>query len=317
MIHEVFAPLVGQSAAIELLIQAVNRDRIAPAYLFAGPDGVGRSLAARCFAALLLHGSAHRIHQRNHPDLLWVEPTYLHQGNRFTAQEAAEKGLMRKTTPLIRLEQIREISQFLSRPPLEAPRSLVVLEQAETMPEAAANALLKTLEEPGRATLILLAPSTDALLPTLVSRCQRIPFYRLSETDLLKVLQRSAPVEILNYPELLTIAQGSPGAAIAAFNQLQQIPDELLRALCPPPKTLREALELAQQIAKGLELDTQIWLASYLQQRYWQASLQANQLSDRPLKLLEQARKHLRGYVQPRLVWEVTLMALQTDKFVS
>ncbi len=73
------------------------------------------------------------------------------------------------------IEQIREITNFLSRPPLESSRSVVVIEQADTMTESAANALLKTLEEPGKATLILIAPSPSSLLPTLVSRCQHIP----------------------------------------------------------------------------------------------------------------------------------------------
>jgi hypothetical protein len=92
-----------------------------------------------------------RVRQRNHPDLLWVEPTYMNQGKRLSTKEAEEAGLKRKAPPQIRLEQVREIGEFLSRPPLEAGRSVVVLEQAETMGEGAANGLLKTLEEPGKA----------------------------------------------------------------------------------------------------------------------------------------------------------------------
>ena len=119
---------------------------------------------------------------------MWVQPTYQYQGQRLTAVEAAEKRLKRKAPPIIRLEQIREITQFLGRPPLDAPRNMVVLEEAETMAEAAANALLKTLEEPGQATLILIAPSLESVLPTLVSRCQRIPFYRLDASSVAQIL---------------------------------------------------------------------------------------------------------------------------------
>ena len=134
-----FARLVGQNQAIELLTQAVNQKRVAPAYLFTGPDGVGRSLAAQCFIEQLFCVSVpknmqqqvqNRLQLGNHPDVLWVQPTYLHQGQRMKATEAADAGLKRKAPPVIRTDQIREIASFLSRSPLEAPPSVVVLEQA-------------------------------------------------------------------------------------------------------------------------------------------------------------------------------------------
>ncbi|MBD2329701.1 DNA polymerase III subunit delta' [Alkalinema sp. FACHB-956] len=308
----VFAPLIGQPAAIELLTQAVSRDRIAPAYLFTGANGIGKRLTAQCFLQLLLSPNhsptpalTRRIQQRNHPDLLWVEPTYLHQGKRLTAQEAEAAGAKRKTPPIIRLEQIREISQFLSRPPLEAPRSVIVLEAAHTMPEAAANGLLKTLEEPGQATLILLAPSPEALLPTIVSRCQTIPFYRLSPDQVADVLRHTDRADILNQPEILDLAQGSPGDAIAQWEKLQTIPPDLLTLLTQRPTSLRDALTIAKQIAKTLDTEAQLWLLDYLQQTYWRSTTNLSLLQP-----LEQAKKHLAAYVQPQLVWEVALMKL-------
>lgn len=344
-----FQPLLGQAQAIELLTQAVQKDRIAPAYLFVGPDGVGRSLAARCFLELLLAptgdaglwveegdglglagGTAlagrrptpianpaalrQRIAQGNHPDLLWVEPTYLHQGQRLSAREAAAAGVKRKAPPQIRLEQIREVSQFLGRAPLMAPRSVVVIEQAETMAEAAANGLLKTLEEPGQATLILLAPTLDALLPTLVSRCQRIPFYRLSPDCLAQVLVTAGYGHLVQtsddpvYATVLAMAQGSPGAAIAHYEQLQSLPPDLLQAVQSPPRSLREALDLARQIHQTLESEQQYWLLDYLQHCYWHP--QPGYDPSPILHTLEKAKTALRSYVQPRLVWEVTLMQL-------
>lgn len=313
-----FAPLVGQDQAVELLTQAVIQNRIAPAYLFAGPDGVGRSLAARCFIELLFCVNVptpkqqqvqSRLQGGNHPDLLWVQPTYLHQGQRVGAVEAQAAGLKRKAPPVIRLEQVREITQFLSRPPLEALRSLVVLEQAETMAEGAANALLKTLEEPGQATLILIAPSSESLLPTLVSRCQRIPFYRLDSVNMAQVLRQTGHQEILAQPKVLALAQGSPGEAIASGQQLKAIPSDLLQAVIEPPKSLRDALELARQIDKTLDTEAQLWLVDYLQQCYWQQFL-VGAIHKSPLQQLEQTRKSLLCYAQPRLVWEVTLLHL-------
>lgn len=94
---------------------------------------------------------------------------------------------------------------------MRASRSLVVLTQAETMNEAAANALLKTLEEPGRATLILIAPSPSALLNTIVSRCQKIPFYPLNRSDLERSPCDRSPPEFWQEvsPALFDLGAGS------------------------------------------------------------------------------------------------------------
>ncbi|SRR5579883_4247 len=305
MSHNPFTSLIGQQQAVDLLTQAVEQNRVAPAYLFVGPDGVGRSLAARCFVELLFGGHKNFASQGNHPDLLWVQPTYQHQGQRLTAIEAAEKGLKRKAPPVIRLEQIREITEFLSRLPLVAPRNVVVIEQAETMAEAAANALLKTLEEPGQATIVLIARSPESVLPTLVSRCQKIPFYRLDVAGMAQVLTQTGYEEILHDSAVLNIASGSPGEAIASYKQMQVIPPELLKTVTKIPSSYREALELAKQIDQAIDTEAQLWLVDYLQQCYWQKWHQSSMINQ-----LEQARKALLCYAQPRLVWECTFLSL-------
>lgn len=311
MVRQTFEDLLGQETAVDLLCQAIAKQRIAPAYLFSGPSGIGRRLAALRFAECLLgnvnrpQGALRRrIEEHNHPDLLWVEPTYLHKGKPVTAAEAIELDLKRKSPPQIRLEQIRDIARFLSRPTLEADRAVVIIEGAETMMESPANGLLKTLEEPGKATLILLATDSANLLPTIVSRCQTIPFRRLSQETMVEILQRTGHGEILQQPDTLSMAQGSPGQAIAAWEQLQSLPPDLLSAIQHPIHTLREALELARRVSKEIDTESQLWLVEYLQQASWQA-----QRSPAVLAALEKARMHLRRYVQPRLVWEVTLMS--------
>jgi DNA polymerase-3 subunit delta' len=314
---DAFKAILGQPQAVELLRCTVAKERLAPGYLFVGSEGIGRRLTAQAFASLILTqwaktphpsslaGTTQRVHQGNHPDLLWVAPTYPHQGQLITAAEAEALGVKRRTPPQIRLEQVRDIARFLSRPPLESHRSVIVVEDADTMAEAAANGLLKTLEEPGRATLILIATSVDSLLPTIVSRCQRIPFYRLSTEVMATVLMKGGYDEILNHPELLDLAQGSPGVAIAHWQQLDAIPPELLETVTQRPKSLRHALELAKQIDHDLSNEAQLWLLEYLQHSYWRQYRQHSLLQS-----LEQARRFLLSYAQPRLVWEVTLLNL-------
>lgn len=320
-----FSKLIGQQQAVELLTRAVSKHRIAPAYLFSGPAGVGRFLAAIEFSVLVFGQEQdstlvrHKIETGNHPDLLQVEPTYLYQGKRFTETQAQAEGLKRKAQPLIRVEQIREITAFLSRPPLEASRAIVIIQAAHTMAEAAANALLKTLEEPGRATIILIAPSPDALLPTLVSRCQRIPFSRLAQAELKQVLAQTDHHEIIDQETILAIAQGSPGEAIATVEYLEQIPSHLLQQLetlvnhsNSSLKTIELAFNLAQEISNTLAFSTQIWLVNYLQQCYWKQYLHGDfSLNIKTaLKQLETSRQLLLKYIQPRLVWEVTFLTI-------
>lgn len=312
MVQDLFAGILGQEMAVELLGCALGQQRLAPAYLLAGPSGVGRRLLALRFAEGLLTTVIaektvlrRRIEAHNHPDLLWVAPTYLHQGKPITVAAAEELGIRRKSPPQIRLVQIRDITQFLARPPLESSRAVVIIEAAETMAEAAANGLLKTLEEPGQASLLLLAPDSAALLPTLVSRCQQVPCRRLSPEAMEAVLSQAGHPEILQQPNILALAQGSPGQAIAAWQRLQTFPDNLIATLQTPPTTLRQALDLARWISKDLDIEAQLWLVEYLQHYYWQAQHQPTVLT-----LLEKAHFHLRRFVQPRLVWEVTLMTL-------
>jgi DNA polymerase III subunit delta' len=309
-----FSPVLGQTQAVEVLTQAVSQQRLAPAYLFCGADGVGKSLAARCFIELLLCDGIlardralveQKLRQGNHPDVLWVSPTYSHQGKLLSTAEATAAGVKRKTPPQIRIEQIREIGQFLSRPPLIGSRSIVIIEQAETMAEGAANALLKTLEEPGQATIIAIVSSLESLLPTIVSRCQCIAFARLDRNLMVEILTKLGKEEILARPELLGLAQGSPGTAIALWEQLQSLSADLLDRLTKLPLTRRQALELAIEIDKQLDGAEQLWLVDFLQYTYWQ-QYRVPQIVAR----LEQTRSQLLAYVQPRLVWECTLLKI-------
>lgn len=294
--------LIGHKQAITLLKQAVSSQKIAPAYLFVGVSGIGKSIAARGFSELLLNCDFQQSFLTSHPDLMWVEPTYSDKGELIAVSQAKAQKLKPKSAPSLRIEQIRQISHFFYRRPLKSDRLVVVIEDAHLMSEASANALLKTLEEPTNGTIILIASSVDALLPTIVSRCQCIRFTPLSQKDLELVLKTLNYEEILQHPSLITMAQGSPGNAIAAWDQLQLIPQQLHQQLLKTPKNHLEALTIAKTITQELELSTQLWLVDYLQHYYWQQE-QNSTLA----KKWEQTRQYLLSYVQPRLVWECLL----------
>lgn len=254
-----FADVVGQPLAVQLLEAALAQQRLAPAYLFVGPPGVGQRLVVRRLLEGLCDGPDPALRRRialdNHPDLLQVEPTYSDRGRLVPASKAREEGLQPKAPPQLRLEQVRELAAFLARPPLEAPRSLVLLDGLERLAEAPANALLKTLEEPGSGLLILLARSRDQLLSTIVSRCQCIRFRPLSPAELAQVLPD--PAVEGEPPALLELAGGSPGALREHRSRWSELPPGLLERLLPPPQQPLDCLALARDVTEALETEQQ------------------------------------------------------------
>lgn len=317
---ELFAGLLGQGQAVALLAAALAQRRLAPAYLFSGPDGVGRRLAALRFLEGVVAGPGgdagvrRRLQEGNHPDLLWVEPTYSEKGQLVPASQAAAAGVSRKAAPQLRLEQVRAVSQFLARRPVEAPRCLVVIEAVEAMAEGAANALLKTLEEPGDGLLLLLSAAPERLLSTIRSRCQAIPFARLSPPLLQQVLA-TLPATAMETegqaaaspdpPELLELAAGSPGGLLMHRQQWQSLPPGLAERCTALSASPVEALALARDLTEALEVEQQLWLLDWWQLRLWRQRRDAA-----PLQRLERLRGQLRAYVQPRLAWEVALLEL-------
>ena len=309
-----FEDLLGQTRAVALLEASLVQGRLAPAYLFAGPDGVGRRLAALRFLEGVLAGLQgdagirRRLQEGNHPDLLWVEPTYQDKGQLVPASKAEELGLARRAAPQLRLEQIRDVSRFLSRRAVEARGCVVVLEHAEAMAEGAANALLKTLEEPGEGLLILIAATPEQLLTTIRSRCQQIPFTRLSSEQLAVVLERCGePAPTADPPELLELAAGSPGALLRCRQAWADLPEGLAARLLDMAAAAEplQALALARDLAEALDAEQQLWLLGW-----WQLALWRRQAPVAQLQRLERLRSQLRAYVQPRLAWEVALLEL-------
>ena len=312
-----FENLIGQPMAVSLLTSALRQQRLAPAYLFSGPDGVGRRLAAVRFLEGMLNSCQSSLRERrrleglNHPDLLWVEPTYQHQGRLIPESEAEEAGVSRRSPPQVRLEQIRGVTRFLARQPVEASRSMVVLEAAEAMPESAANALLKTLEEPGRGLLILLCAKPERLLATIRSRCQQIPFTRLDPLAMQAVLSRveTSGLQSLSVDsaekELLVLAAGSPGALLAHQQTWQAVPEELRSRLRQKPRLAMEALALARDLTEVLNGEQQLWLIEWWEHYLWSVNFDPS-----PLQRLQKLRRHLLSFVQPRLAWEVALLEL-------
>lgn len=175
-----FRDIRGQEPAVLLLQTALSRARLAQAYLFYGPNGIGKKLTALQFAKALACQqrsadacescpACRKIATGNHPDVVCVSP----EGTS------------------IRIEHIRAIQRQLSYKPYESQRTVIIIDGCECLTAPAANALLKTLEEPPATGLLLLITSKkDALPITILSRCQQIPFRRLAPEHIQCLLEQ-------------------------------------------------------------------------------------------------------------------------------
>jgi DNA polymerase III subunit delta' len=183
---EHFAEVPEQPEAKRLL-EAALAEGPAHAYLLHGPAGVGKRTAAFAFAAALL-GDARRVEARTHPDLYVLEPL----------------------GEMIRIDDVRALRHDLHMRPFEGARRVYLVLGAERLNEDAADALLKDLEEPpSYAVLVLVASELGPLPPTILSRCQLVPFHRLSERAVRTWIAERAPDR--NEEQITALARASAG----------------------------------------------------------------------------------------------------------
>ncbi|MBK8014425.1 MAG: DNA polymerase III subunit delta' [Deltaproteobacteria bacterium] len=166
--------LIGQERATERLRALISAERVPHALLFVGPEGVGKATAARLFARALL-----------------CEGTLLDGDGcgvcgaciKMDAANHADYHVIANSDRSIKIDAIREAERQLRFRPFEGRAKILVIEDAHKVTVEAQNALLKTLEEPpGTAYIIMTTARLGALLPTVISRCQRVPFGAIETT---------------------------------------------------------------------------------------------------------------------------------------
>ena len=185
-----FADVPEQTEAKRLL-EAALAEHPSHAYLFHGPAGVGKHTAALALAGALL-GDPRRVDAGTHPDLRVIEPL----------------------GEMIRIDEIRALHHDLHMRPFEGDRRVYLLFHAHRMNDEAAAALLKDLEEPpSYATLVLVADELGQLPETIRSRCQLVPFRRLSRAAVESWIERRARSSTTRRS---ASSAGSPAAASTA-----------------------------------------------------------------------------------------------------
>ena len=220
--------LMGHEAAEAAFAASLERGRLHHAWLLCGPEGVGKATFAYRAARRLLGAQAGEggalsatpedsvsrlVSARSHPDL-------------FVLERLGEDGKPRRVIPV---DEARKLSDFFAKSPAQAPYRVAIVDAADDLNPNAANALLKTLEEPpARGVLLLVSHTPGALLPTLRSRCRRLTFQPPGEAAVAAVLQGHG----LGAGEtLLQMAQGSPGRALVLAASDAVALDEAARAI--------------------------------------------------------------------------------------
>lgn len=190
-----FSDLHGNGAAKRALTTLLTRAAIPGPLLLFGPDGVGKRTCALRLAAHMLHTSVQRLEGMGHPDCRLFSPD--------------------SKTGMHSMESLRELLSEAALPPLEASCKFLLLDEAHRMRTEGQGALLKTFEEPHPGIhLILITSELRLLVPPLVSRCLKLPFFSLCETEIRAILREQRLDESVS-----ALARGSMARACELLSE--------------------------------------------------------------------------------------------------
>jgi DNA polymerase III subunit delta' len=260
-----FHDCIGHHIPIALLQAAVKNKRLAHAYLFHGEEAIGKRLAATRLAQALsceyppdaerfdscgACRSCRQIESHTHPDFVIIEPD---------PEQASRQ---------IKIEQVREIEHQIMYRPLIAERKICLIDDADRMTIGAANALLKTLEEPPDHSLFLVISSRPAALPsTIRSRCQSLRFTAPARTQVEAALILKREISPDDARFLAIISEGRLGEALTIdVKDTRARQQELINLVRPQSlQSIESILSSAETIAKAARAqDILAWLARWI-----------------------------------------------------
>lgn len=197
-----FEKIVGHQKNKAILEKSIINEQVRHAYIFTGLNGVGKSFMAKEFAKILLCkeknspcnrcSSCMKMDSNNHPDFMEIFP------------DGAS----------VKINQIRKMQHFISIKPYESKHRIFLIHDSDTMKLAAQNSLLKTLEEPNEyVVIILLVQNIQTLIPTIISRCERINFEPINVGLIKKYLIEEKNIDALKAEKVSNISRGSIGIA--------------------------------------------------------------------------------------------------------
>lgn len=278
--------------------QRLKNGRLQGTFLLAGPRGAGKHQVAESLAQILLClsggetacgtcASCRQAQHNNHPDWHFLSPD--------------ESGT-------IKIEAVRGLLTNLSLAPMQAPRKVVILERAECLTRSAANALLKSLEEPGEQTVFfLLSTQAGLILPTIRSRCHAIDF-KAEEVALRSLMTTWTERLGLSIPQLFLVLMNQN--LIQQHALLQQLPSEL--------QDMGELMTILRALCRDLLLlklgDDNLTHALYFEEQQTELTKIAQAITTKQLLAID---RHMAELIEaraqkatPQLLWETLMLEL-------
>ncbi len=201
-----FNDIIGQDRALKILTKSIKENRASSSYIFIGSEGTGKKLTAIEFAKVLNCLDPNK-------DIEACENCQ--SCNEINKHYCPDLKIVEATRDSIKIEQIREIRKEIELKPFKCKKKVYIVDKAEKMTLEASNCLLKTIEEPPYyAIIILICSKIDAILPTIVSRCQIVNFRLISSLKIKKLLLDKINGLGKDEAEIISkLAQGSIGRA--------------------------------------------------------------------------------------------------------
>ncbi|MCD6149330.1 DNA polymerase III subunit [bacterium] len=265
--------MVGHQKIIKLLSRSIEKNKVAQAYLFSGPEGVGKFTLAEKFAKSLISGKKFTIlhnmvkdesagkrgeNKKFLSDLIILKP------------EVEEKKEVTKERE-IKIERIREVQKEMSLFPSQGNYRALIIDNAHKMNKASQNALLKTIEETNETSIIILVTHEEGkLLPTVKSRCQKIRFNLVADGEIEELLNdpEFLSKDLISKDKIISFSAGRPGWAVKIARNKKELHsrESALKELKKiSAMNIAQRMEMAEKFSKNIpeaikKLEFWVWI---------------------------------------------------------
>ena len=236
-----FENILGNEKSKKILEKAIKLKKMSHSYIFWGTEGIGKKIIAKEFAKQIL------CLGDNKPDCKCKSCI------EFDSENNPDFQLINSENDKIKIEQIREMQRKIAEKPIISHHKVYIIDSADKMTPEAQNCLLKTLEEPPEyIVIILICSNENNLLSTIKSRCTRLHFDKIENSEILDYINKNEPDKNIT-PNIIEFAQGSIGKALKLSENIEiyENVEKLIEQM--KSKDLIDIMKSAEQLYKSKE----------------------------------------------------------------